>query len=76
MRAEHVRFREILARLVRALEPASCEAITQMLQSEPIPPEDLFNSHDLREERVLYPMADRFIPAEDKIKLILAMQRI
>ncbi len=76
MRAEHVRFREILARLVKALEPASCEAITQMLQSEPIPPEDLFNSHDLREERVLYPMADRLIPSENKIELILAMQRI
>lgn len=74
MRAEHARFREILARLTRALESETCEAITRMLQSEPTTPEDLFNSHDLREERVLYPMADRLISSEDKIKLILAMQ--
>ena len=76
MRTEHARFREILARLTKALEWESCEAITRMLlQSEPTTPEDLFNSHDLREERVLYPMADRLIAPEDKIKLILAMQQ-
>ncbi len=46
-----------------------------MLQSDPTTPEDLFNSHDLREERVLYPMADRLIAPEDKLKLILAMQQ-
>jgi uncharacterized protein (DUF2249 family) len=75
MRTEHARFREILARLTKALEWESCEAITRMLQSEPTTPEDLFNSHDLREERVLYPMADRLIAPEDKIQLILAMQQ-
>ncbi len=74
MRTEHARFRKILARLTKALEWESCEAITRMLQSEPTTPEDLFNSHDLREERVLYPMADRLIAPEDKLKLIRAMQ--
>ncbi len=76
MREEHARFREILARLGRALESETCEAITRMLQLEPITPEDLFKSHDVREEHVLYPMADRLIASEDKIKLILAMQRL
>ncbi len=76
MRAEHARFKEILARLNRAVQWETCEAITRMLQSEPITPEDLFNSHDLREERVLYPMADRLIAFDDKIRLIVAMQAL
>jgi len=74
MRAEHARFREILARLAKALEAESCDVIIGMLEAEPAKPEELFDSHDLREERVLYPMADRLIASEDKIKLILAMQ--
>ncbi|SRR5579875_1184861 len=76
MRAEHTRFKEILGRLTRALEEESCEAISRMLQSEPTTPEDLFNSHDLREERVLYPMADRLITSDEKLRLIAAMQRL
>jgi hypothetical protein len=59
-----------------ALEPETCEAITRMLRAETTTPEDLFNSHDLREEHVLYPMADRLMTSDDRIKLIAAMQQL
>lgn len=74
MRTEHREINAVLGALEEVLELPDCAVIIQTVAQLPQHPSTLFKSHDMKEERVLYPMADRILEAGEVADLIKAMQ--
>ena len=76
MRAEHREINAALKELEEILELPDCAVIIQTIAHRPEHPSMLFKRHDLKEERVLYPMADRILETSEVGSLIRAMQAV
>lgn len=74
MRVEHRQIEAVLEALEKYHTAETCATIIQTIESQPVHPSALFTSHDAKEENVLYPLADRALPAHEVHKLIRAMQ--
>jgi hemerythrin-like domain-containing protein len=74
MRAEHREIEAILDRMSAATRNPDCTAIRKALAAEPIYPAAFFQSHDRKEEGVIYPMADQVLSEEERRQLIEKMR--
>lgn len=71
MRSEHRQVEAILGRLADELGKADFEAIRRTLDETR--PAELYESHDAKEEGMLYPMADRAIAGERRAAVMAAI---
>jgi regulator of cell morphogenesis and NO signaling len=76
MRAEHREIEAILMAVEKLLDAGDCATLIQTIEGQPVHPSALFQSHDAKEERVLYPMADRLFTQAEKDDLCLKMQSV
>lgn len=76
MRAEHHEIEANLREVENFLGAGDCATVIQTIEGKPVHPSSLFRSHDEKEERVLYPMADRLFTQEEKDGLCLKMQAV
>ncbi len=76
MRAEHRQIQEFLNDLERSLAGGSCANLIQVMESVAGSPSALLRSHDMKEEQVLYPLADRVFTQEQLNELCLRMQAL
>jgi hemerythrin-like domain-containing protein len=76
MRAEHQEIEAILRRVGKLLSAGDCATVIQTIEGQPVHPSALFRSHDMKEESVLYPMADRLFTQAEKDELCLKMQTL
>jgi hemerythrin-like domain-containing protein len=76
MRAEHREIEELLRNLEKLLTGGDCATVIQTIEGRPVHPSTLLSSHDAKEEKVLYPMADRLFTQAEKDDLCLKMQRL
>jgi regulator of cell morphogenesis and NO signaling len=76
MRTEHQEIEATLMMLEKFLGASDCATLIQTIEGQPVHPSSLFRSHDAKEERVLYPMADRLFTQEEKDDLCLKMQTV
>ncbi len=76
MRAEHREIRAALSILEGVLDLQNCAVLVETVESQPKHPTKLITEHDQKEERVLYPMADRILTPEEIRGLIKKMQAL
>lgn len=76
MRAEHREIEATLRTLEQSLDAGDCATLIQNIEGQSVHPSLLFRAHDEKEERVLYPMADRLFTQEEKDDLCLKMQTV
>ena len=76
MRAEHQEIEAILRVVEKFLDVGDCATVIQTVEGQPVHPSLLFRSHDAKEERMLYPMADRLFTQKEKDDLCLKMQTV
>ena len=76
MRAEHREIEATLGEVEKFLGAGDCATVIQTIEGKPVHPSLLFSSHDAKEERVLYPMADRLFTQAEKDDLCLKMQTV
>jgi iron-sulfur cluster repair protein YtfE (RIC family) len=74
MRQEHRQIEHALDKLGLLVTVAEQWTAIQAIEGQPIDPTALFQSHDGKEESVLYPMADRLLGADEARKLIARMK--
>ncbi len=73
MRSEHREFEAILDKLAAVTAGQDCAAIIQALEGRRAHPSALFESHDSKEENILYPMADQILSEEERRRIISRM---
>jgi hemerythrin-like domain-containing protein len=71
MRAEHREFLQILDAIARLAAAGDCAGLARMMETGD--PSPAFNSHDAKEEGVLYPMADRILSGPQKQQIAALM---
>ncbi|HYB90615.1 MAG TPA: hemerythrin domain-containing protein [Candidatus Binataceae bacterium] len=76
MRAEHQEIQAILGTMETLLRAGDCATVVQTIEGLPVHPSALMQSHDAKEEGVLYPMADRLFSQADKDTLCMRMQAL
>jgi hemerythrin-like domain-containing protein/uncharacterized protein (DUF2249 family) len=76
MRAEHREIEATLKEMEKFLSVGDCATVIQTIEGKPVHPSSLFSSHDTKEERMLYPMADRLFTQEEKDQLCFKMQAV
>lgn len=76
MRAEHREILAALSVLEGVLELQNCAVLVETVESQPKHPTKLFTEHDQKEERVLYPMADRILTQDEVRGLIRSMRSV
>ncbi len=76
MRTEHRAIEQILTSLENDLASGNCATLIQTIENQPIHPSDLFRSHDMKEESVLYPLADRLFDQDEREELRRLMQAV
>lgn len=76
MRAEHQEIEAILRMMEEFLNAGDCATIIQTIEGQAVHPSVLFHSHDVKEESMLYPMADRLFTQAEKDHLCLKMQTL
>lgn len=74
MRAEHQEIEAILSTMEKLRSADDCATIIQTIEGRPVHPSALFHRHDVKEESMLYPMADRLFTQAEKDGLCLKMQ--
>jgi len=58
------------------LDAGDCATVIQTIEGQPVHPSSLFHSHDAKEERMLYPMADQLFTQQEKEDLCRKMQAV
>ncbi len=76
MRAEHRRIQELLDAMEKDLLGSYCAALIQAIESQPAQLSPFLHSHDMKEESVLYPLADRALSQADRDALCFRMQAV
>ncbi|SRR5579885_3150470 len=76
MRAEHRQIRQLLDAMEKDLLGGFCATLIQAIENQPAQLSSLLRSHDMKEENVLYPLADRVLTEADRDALCLRMQAI
>lgn len=76
MRMEHREIEGLLDRLSVIVDAENCATVKQAVEEILDNATALFESHDLKEEKILYPMADRVLGREDVSHLVLKMQAL
>ncbi len=71
MRSEHRQVEAILARLAEGLGKGDFDALANTLAETR--PAELYQSHDAKEEGMLYPMADQAIAGESRAKVMASI---
>ncbi|HUY26538.1 MAG TPA: hemerythrin domain-containing protein [Candidatus Binataceae bacterium] len=74
MRMEHREIERMLERLAPLLTVQERWTGIQAVEGQPIDPYALLHSHDMKEEMVLYPMADQILGADATRKLVERMR--
>ena len=76
MRAEHQEIETNLRMMEKLVSAGDCATVILTIEGQPVHPSLLFRSHDTKEEKVLYPMADQLFTQEEKDDLCLKMQTV
>ena len=76
MRVEHQEIEATLRVVEKFLGVGDCATVIQTIEGQPVHPSSLFSSHDAKEERMLYPMADRLFTQQEKEELCRKMQAV
>ena len=74
MRLEHREIERMLERVAPLLTVQERWTAIQAVEGQPIDPHALLHSHDMKEEMVLYPMADQILGADATRKLVERMR--
>jgi iron-sulfur cluster repair protein YtfE (RIC family) len=69
-RAEHREIAAMLERLSPLMTARDHSTMTVIVASQPCSPTTVFQSHQVKEQDVLYPMMDRAIAHDEKLKLL------
>jgi hemerythrin-like domain-containing protein/uncharacterized protein (DUF2249 family) len=76
MRMEHREIERLLDRLSAIAEAENCATVKQAAEAILANATALFESHDFKERKILYPMADRVLETEEVSQLVLKMQAL